>query len=143
MGFFRKKPKLGEYDTEGGYRKNGREYLPQNNGWYTCARCGRKIRWKDCDVDHIQPKSKGGSNDAYNLQPMCKHCNRSKGASTEDTGRDLRRRRSEVDWELEREKGKIRRENPDALKKTPIDKRALKRAINGNDKDFDDYLNGL
>lgn len=34
-------------------------------------------------VDHIHPKSKGGSNDLSNLDPMCGPCNFAKGATVE------------------------------------------------------------
>lgn len=147
MGLFSRKPKEGEYDTAGGYRKNGKMYLPQEKGWYTCTRCGKKLRWKDVDVDHIQPKSKGGSNDAYNLQVMCKHCNRSKGASTEDTKNDLKRRSKQIDSELENEKKRIlkdaKKEIPRDYRRTRIDKRAMEKAINGSDKDFDNFIKEL
>lgn len=32
-------------------------------------------------VDHIIPRSRGGSDEMYNLQPMCADCNRKKGNS--------------------------------------------------------------
>lgn len=33
--------------------------------------------------DHIQPKSRGGTNNFYNLQPLCAYCNGQKGSHTE------------------------------------------------------------
>lgn len=48
-------------------------------GWYTCVRCGKKIRKEDVDIDHIIPRSWGGRDNRNNLQCMCKWCNRSKG----------------------------------------------------------------
>lgn len=48
-----------------------------------CATCNKKLfksGAKTFHVDHIQPLSKGGSNDKYNLQCLCQKCNTSKGA---------------------------------------------------------------
>ena len=71
-------------------RNNPGIKLPGKAGyWYRCARCGRwcgrpgrsgvyipeDIRM---EVDHIVPWSKGGSDKLYNLQPMCRRCNRDK-----------------------------------------------------------------
>lgn len=49
-----------------------------NYGWYTCVRCGKKLRKGDVDVDHIIPQSYGGGHSENNLQCMCRTCNRSK-----------------------------------------------------------------
>lgn len=43
---------------------------------YRCVICGT---WKDLTIDHIVPKSKGGTNDPGNLQTMCRICNSKKG----------------------------------------------------------------
>lgn len=59
------------------------------DGLYKCSCCGQHFNKKDIDIDHIIPKSKGGTNEIWNLQPMCKHCNRSKQASLESTAPDL------------------------------------------------------
>lgn len=56
-----------------------------NHGWYTCVRCGRKLRKGDADIDHILPQSCGGEDNVDNLQCMCRHCNRSKGNSMDDS----------------------------------------------------------
>ena len=67
--------------------------LPHRKGfWYRCACCGK---WcgrpggeradipddMKMEVDHILPWSQGGSDNLYNLQPLCKPCNRNKSAN--------------------------------------------------------------
>ncbi len=84
------------YDDDKDYRSVAFDNYDSNNGWYTCARCGKKFRKSDMDVDHIVPQSCGGSGSRYNLQLLCKHCNRSKQDDTSDTEADLKRRRREI-----------------------------------------------
>lgn len=87
MGLFSKN----NYSSD--YRKTGLETNYSNHGWYTCAHCGRKFHASAVDIDHIKPKSKGGSNSPKNLQILCQHCNRSKGNKTDKTRQDLKKRR--------------------------------------------------
>lgn len=60
--------------------------------WYKCAHCGK---WcgrpgqerayipdnMKMEVDHIRPWSMGGSDELWNLQPLCRPCNRGKSAN--------------------------------------------------------------
>ena len=71
------------------YRDEWFKHNESDHGWYTCARCGKKIRKADVDIDHIVPQKYGGSDKLFNLQCLCKHCNRSKQASLKDTLPDL------------------------------------------------------
>lgn len=75
-----------------GVRRAGRKGF-----WYRCAHCGKwcgraggeraNIRDDELmEVDHIQSWSHGGSDNMYNLQPLCKPCNRTKSATP--TARD-------------------------------------------------------
>ncbi|MBR2518761.1 MAG: HNH endonuclease [Selenomonadaceae bacterium] len=73
----------------GNYREEWFKHNPSDHGWYTCARCGQKFRKADMDVDHIIPQKYGGSDALFNLQGLCKHCNRSKQADLSDTVPDL------------------------------------------------------
>lgn len=162
MGFFRRKVNESDYDMtrKGNYRNEGKDYLPQNNGWYTCVRCGKKIRWKDTDVDHIMPQNWGGKDNAYNLQALCKHCNRSKRDKTDDTEKDLKRRRKEMDKsvkDVEKIKRRMwkdaKKEAKDNMSKKDFDSyfgknrgkegEEVEKAITGTDKDFNDFLNKL
>lgn len=47
---------------------------------FSCVKCGAK---EGLTIDHIQPVSKGGTNDIENLQIMCKPCNSRKGNRVE------------------------------------------------------------
>lgn len=47
-----------------------------------CPWCNKPItNSDDLTIDHIYPKSKGGSDDIRNLQPMHRECNERKGAT--------------------------------------------------------------
>ena len=57
-----------------------REYIKQRDH-YTCQICGDSV-YKNPDIileiDHIIPVSKGGETVEYNLQTLCRTCNRRK-----------------------------------------------------------------
>lgn len=57
---------------------------------WTCCSCGRSSKEEGItlEVDHIIPRSKGGTDDSGNLQTLCKKCN--VGKSNKDST-DLRR----------------------------------------------------
>lgn len=46
-----------------------------------CLKCGSE---DDLTLDHVLPRSKGGSNSEKNLQTLCGRCNREKGATFVD-----------------------------------------------------------
>lgn len=70
----------------------GIRILGRKGFWYKCACCGKWCgraggerayiqEYEKMEVDHIRPWSQGGSDNLYNLQPLCKPCNRSKSAN--------------------------------------------------------------
>lgn len=85
-------------------RANPGVRLPGYAGyWYRCSNCGKwcgrpgldRIKIPDSckmEVDHIKPWSQGGSDEVWNLQPMCKPCNRAKsnGVTISDRGKILK-----------------------------------------------------
>lgn len=46
-----------------------------------CLKCGKE---GELTVDHIIPVSMGGTSDISNIQPLCRSCNSSKGATYKD-----------------------------------------------------------
>ena len=62
-----------------GYREEWFKHnKPNMFGKYRCVNCHKTFKKKDIDIDHRIPKRKGGTDDLWNLQPMCRSCNRSK-----------------------------------------------------------------
>ena len=53
----------------------------------TCWLCGQPIRGK-VTVDHVVPRSRGGTDELPNLRPAHPHCNYSRGAKM---GNEVRR----------------------------------------------------
>lgn len=60
--------------------------------WYRCAHCGQWCGRPGAErayipaeihmeVDHIRPWSQGGSDELWNLQSLCRTCNRNKSAN--------------------------------------------------------------
>lgn len=47
-----------------------------------CPGCKEHEKFKNMDVDHMVPRSRGGTNDLENLQLLCRKCNASKGSKT-------------------------------------------------------------
>ena len=61
------------------FKSNPGVKIPGKRGTYwRCVSCGNMFSKSEIDVDHRIPKRDGGVDALWNLQPMCKHCNRSK-----------------------------------------------------------------
>lgn len=55
------------------------KHLLMKRSEFLCALCGERLAQDELDVDHIQPRSRGGQNDWSNLQATHSNCNRRKG----------------------------------------------------------------
>ena len=62
------------------YRTHKHRLYGEQEG--VCVGCDTHFPFRIMEVDHILPKSRGGTDAAENLQLLCSHCNRSKGNKT-------------------------------------------------------------
>ena len=60
-----------------------KKFLYGEQGGY-CLGCKHHFKMRHMEVDHIIPKSKGGTDHISNLQQLCGSCNRIKGAETHE-----------------------------------------------------------
>lgn len=74
---------------------------------YTCRFCGASAPLVLLEIDHVVPRSQGGSDDPGNLQVLCEDCNAGKSATmperwliaeTKRAARDRRREQPEDDY---------------------------------------------
>ena len=59
------------------YHQNKHILFGQQEG--LCAGCKGDFPFKLYEVDHVVPRSRGGTDHLDNLQLLCSHCNRVKG----------------------------------------------------------------
>ena len=64
------------------YRRNRHVLFGQQEG--RCNGCKLEFPFKMFDVDHLIPRSRGGTDHLDNLQLLCSHCNRLKGNRTQE-----------------------------------------------------------
>ena len=67
------------------YREHKNRLYGEQDG--VCKACCHRLSKRDLEVDHIVPKSKGGSDEYDNLQLLCRPCNSNKGSKTMDEWR--------------------------------------------------------
>ena len=72
-----KRTDLGELPN---YRTHRHRLYGEQEG--VCLGCDTHFPFKVMEVDHILPKSRGGTDHFENLQLLCTHCNKSKGSKT-------------------------------------------------------------
>lgn len=75
---------------------------------FTCQYCGKKAPDVILEVDHVEPISKGGKTDMFNLVTSCKDCNRGKSnIKLSDTSVIERQRRSLLELNEKQEQLKM------------------------------------
>ena len=70
-------PKRTDIDAPKPYRQNRHVLFGQQEG--RCNGCGGEFPFRMFEVDHVIPRSRGGTDHIDNLQLLCTHCNRTKG----------------------------------------------------------------
>jgi 5-methylcytosine-specific restriction endonuclease McrA len=61
-------------------RRRQKKSLANRDGGALCHYCGQRHKLYDLTVDHVVPRSRGGSNHLFNLVLACRPCNLAKGS---------------------------------------------------------------
>ena len=70
-------PRRTDIDTPVPYRQNKHVLFGMQEG--RCNGCRTEFPFRQFEVDHVVPRSRGGADHLENLQLLCAHCNRTKG----------------------------------------------------------------
>ncbi len=70
-------PRRTDIDAPKNYRQNAHVLYGEQEG--CCAGCGTHFEFRHFEVDHVIPRSRGGTDHIENLQLLCGSCNRIKG----------------------------------------------------------------
>ena len=70
-------PRRTDIDTPINYRKNKHVLFGEQEG--RCNGCKTEFPYRIMEVDHVIPRSRGGTDHMDNLQLLCSHCTRIKG----------------------------------------------------------------
>ncbi len=70
-------PRRTDIEAPVNYRKLAHVIYGEQMGY--CAGCRGHFEFRGLEVDHIVPRSRGGTDHRSNLQMLCSHCNRIKG----------------------------------------------------------------
>ena len=65
--------------TSSDAKKLWRKAIKEANN-HECICCGEKHHEHDLTIDHVHPRTMGGTNITSNCVPACKSCNQSKGS---------------------------------------------------------------
>jgi ATP adenylyltransferase len=78
-----------------GYISGTKRYEIMKQAKFRCELCGISAEEKALEVDHIVPRSKGGSDEMDNLQSLCYSCNAEKSNRDDTDFRDIKQIYSE------------------------------------------------
>ena len=70
-------PRRTDIDAPKNYRQNKHVLYGEQEG--RCGGCRSPFEFRNFEVDHVIPQSRGGADHLENLQLLCGHCNRTKG----------------------------------------------------------------